>query len=97
MAFRLDVTLGSVEYRGMRTGKSTKTGNPWMSLVLEDSDANQIEVSVPQDMQGDVYGVGLRKGDMLALGIRAVAMSDGNSYIRLTALPQILESEEVDF
>lgn len=94
MAFVLNVNLSPVEYRGMQTGVSSQTGKPWMSLVFEDADTNQVSVSVPQDMQGDVYNVGLQKGDYCAVGIRAVARVDGNSYIQLSAVPEILE--EID-
>lgn len=91
MAFMLQVPLENVEYRGLRTGVGQKSGRPWMSLVVEDGDANQIEISVSQDMQGDVYGCGFRKGDILNLLIRAVARNDGNSYIQLMALPELVE------
>lgn len=96
MAFRLQVKLPEVEYRGTRSGLSTKTGKRWMSLVLEDLDSNQIECSVPEDMQSDVLGLHLTRGDMCAVTLLAVARADGNSYIQLTALPTVLD-EEVDF
>lgn len=89
MAFSLMTTLESYEYRGIRTGVSQKTGKPWASLVLEDGSANQIEVSVPQDMQSDVYNMQLRKGDFVTCRVNAAARNDGSSWIRLLALPEL--------
>lgn len=94
MAFALECNLSEVEYRACRAGKSQSTGNLWMSLVFEDMDAQQIECSVPQDMQGDVYSLGLCRGDVCNIAIRAVARADGNSYIQLRAVPEVLEEEE---
>lgn len=94
MAFVLSCTLDHMEYRGMRTGTGSKSNQPWMMLVLEDGDAQQCEVSVPRDMQGDVYSLGLRKGDYIMCSVRAVARADGNSYVQLVALPEIYEYEE---
>lgn len=97
MAFVLSVTLESMEYRNLRSGVGKESGKPWMSLVLEDEGANQIDISVPADMQGDVYGLGLRKGDMITLSARAVARNDGNSYIQLLALPELCDKSGVDY
>ena len=94
MAFSLQCNLEELEYRACRAGKSQSTGNPWMSLVFEDIDAQQIECSVPQDMQGDVMSLGLRRGDVCNIAIRAVARADGSSYIQLRAVPEILEEDE---
>ena len=74
----------------MRSGKSQKTGNPWMSLIFEDTDASQVEVSVPQDMQSEVYGSNLQKGSHYDLPIRAAARADGNSYIQLLGMPEFV-------
>ncbi len=93
VAFRITCVLDSMEYRAIQSGRSQKTGNPWMSLVFENSDADQLSVSVPSDMQADVYGLGLRKGDMCVICVRAVAMADGNSYVQLVALPELMDSE----
>lgn len=90
MAFVLSVTLENMEYRNLRSGVGKASGKPWMSLVLEDQASNQLDVSVPSDLQGDVYGLGLRKGDMITLAVRAVARNDGNSYIQLLALPELV-------
>lgn len=94
MAFVLNVTLPEVEYRGMQSGTSRESNRPWMSLVFEDKDTNQVSVSVPADLQGDVYSLQLHKGDYCAISIRAVARADGSSYVQLTALPEILEDEQ---
>ena len=88
MAFVLNCNLPSMEFRGLRTGTGKDSGRAWMTLVLEDSDANQVDVSVPQDLQGDVYGLSLRKGDVVHVAVRAVARVDGNSYIQLVAVPE---------
>ena len=96
MAFVLNVTLERMEYRAVRSGVGKESGKPWMSLVLEDEYSNQLDVSVPQDIQGDVYGLSLRKGDMVNLSIRAVARNDGNSYIQLRAIPELV-SDGTDY
>lgn len=94
MAFRVNVTYECIEFRGIQSGTSRESGRPWMSLVLEDSETNQISVSVPQDLQGDVYSLGLRKGDEVAVSFVAVARADGNSYLQLSAAPELLEDED---
>lgn len=94
MAFSLQVTLPEVEYRGMQTGVSQQNGRQWMSLVFEDSDTNQISCSVPSELQGDIFSLGLSRGTWCAISIRAVARADGNSYVQLLALPQILDGED---
>lgn len=93
MAFKLKVE-GSYEYRGVVSGVSAKTGNPWMSLKFEDEEAEQFQVSVPLDMQGDVYNLGLRRGTYYIVLLRAVATADGNNYLQLLALPELDEDEE---
>ena len=92
MAFSLDVTIPDVEYRAMRSGTGKR--GLWMSLVWEDKSANQIETSVPAEMQSDVMGLGLSKGDRCVVSIRAVARADGNSYVMLQALPELMDEEE---
>lgn len=92
MAFRFKTTFPNLEYRGEQSGTSDR--GPWLSLIFEDSECNQLSVSVPKNMQGDVYALGLRKGDMCAIAVRAVATADGNSYIQLLAVPEILEDED---
>lgn len=80
MAFRIKVPLENYEYRALRSGKG-KSG-PWMSIVLESpEDAQQVDVSIPQDMQADVYGLGLSKGDKVTLTVVAYA---GPEYSRVS-------------
>ena len=95
MAFVLTVDLPDVEYRTCRSGTS-KQGNVWMTLVFEDLDSNQIEASVPADLQSEVYSLGLHRGDSCSVKIRAVARADGNSYVQLLELPRLVDGE-VDF
>lgn len=99
MGFVLNCTLDNMEYRGTRSGVGRESKKPWMMLVLEDSEAQQIQVSVPGDMQQDVASLGLRKGDLLLVAVRAVAaratsQNQDNSYIQLAALPELYEDEE---
>ena len=96
MAFVINAQLNRMEYRSVRSGVGKESGKTWMSLVLEDENANQLDVSVPSDLQGDVYGLGLRKGDIVNVAIRAVARNDGNSYIQLRAIPE-LEDQGADY
>lgn len=95
MGFSLNCKLDGMEYRGVRAGTSKSTGRPWMTLILEDTDAQQVEVSVPGDFQSDVYSLGLRKGDFIDVDVRAVAYDGsadrpGNSYIQLTDVPVLV-------
>lgn len=94
MAFVLQCTLDHMEFRSMRTGVGRESNRPWMMIVLEDGDAQQIEISVPADMQGDVMSLGLRKGDEVYCAVRAVARNDGNAYVQLLAIPEVYEGEE---
>lgn len=94
MAFVLNCTLESIEYRGLRTGVGQKSGRTWMSLVLEDSNSCQVEVAVPNDLQSDIYSLHLQKGDYLNVAIRATARSDGQSYVQLLAVPELVEDGE---
>lgn len=82
MAFSFNAKL-DVEYRGMRSGLSSKTNNTWMSLLFEDEEQSQLNVSVPGDMQADVMNLQLRKGDLCHIKFRASARADGNSFLML--------------
>lgn len=98
MGFAFNCTLDNMEYRGMRSGVGRDSGKPWMSLVLEDSEASQIDVSVPADLQSDVNSLGLHKGDMLLVMVRAVArratpQNQDNSYVQLVAIPEVYEED----
>lgn len=92
MAFRIPAVL-DVEYRGSRSGVAQKTGNQWLSLMFEDKDCNQISVSVPAEMIGDVYHLGMVKGERYFVAIVATARADGNSYVMLTALPELQDED----
>lgn len=82
MAFSFSCKL-DVEYRGMRSGVSSKTDKTWMSLLFEDEEQSQLNVSVPAEMQAAVNLMQLRKGDQCHIQIRASARADGNSYLML--------------
>ena len=80
MAFRLPTTVENYEFRAIRTGNGRN--GAWMSLVLESpEDADQIDVSVPRDMHGDIYNLGLKKGDKVTAKVVAFA---GPEYSRIT-------------
>ena len=89
MAFSLKVAM-TVEYRGSRSGISSRSGNQWLTLVYETEESDQISVSVPNDMISDVQSMHPIKGDMHNIIIRAVARADGNSYVMLQALPTLV-------
>ena len=89
MAFSIKFT-GRYEYRGDRTGVSTKTGKPWRSLIFEDDDSSQVEVSVPSGMLQDVEDLELAKGDVADVTFRATARGDGSSYVMLLDVPVIV-------
>lgn len=94
MAFSINCVLSDMEFRALQTGTSSQNNRTWMSLVFEDAEANQVSVSVPSDMQSDVYALALRRGDLCTIAIRAVARADGNSYVQLRAVPELLEEDE---
>lgn len=92
MSHRLRCKLRGYEYRGMRSGQGAN-GRTWMSIICEEGgqDPNQLDVSVPADMQADVMNLGLRKGDLLDMVVLAVAGSSGGrsyDYVQLQALPE---------
>lgn len=94
MAFRIEAMLQGYEYRGVKTGQG-KNGT-WMSLVLEDPNSYQMEVSVPGDLQADVYGMRLSKGNVLNVPVIAAAGFSNNrsyNYLQLTGLPVIVTDE----
>lgn len=93
MGFLLNCTLRNMEYRSQRSGTSQKNGQPWLSLVLEDSDANQIDVSVPVDLQSQVYALHLCKGDVVSIDVRAAATND-YSYVRATSCPVLVADSD---
>ena len=91
MAFNLPVHLEGYEYRALRTGQG-KNGT-WMSIVLENpDDARQVDVSVPQEMQSDIYNLGLKKGDVLTLDVTAYAGVD-YSRVRLDEIVSVVDAQ----
>lgn len=90
MAFVIQCELRNVEFRGLQSGVGRESGRPWMSLILEREDASQVSVTVPQEMQPELYSMSLRKGDLLNVDVRAVARADGQSYVQLVALPLLV-------
>lgn len=96
MAFSFTCNL-DVEYRGNRTGTSSKTGDPWMSLLFEDEEQSQLSVSVPKDMLNTVYELHLRKGDQCHIRMLASARADGNSYLMLRDIDVELEDDGADY
>lgn len=94
MAFRIKATYPDVEYRGYQSGFSEKSQRDWLTLIFEDDECDQIQASVPANMQNDVREMHLSKGDHCAISILAVATNSGNSYVQLTALPELLEEDE---
>lgn len=90
MAFVINCVLDGMEYRGMQSGVGRESGRPWMSLIFETEDASQLSVSVPSDLQSEVYSKQLQKGCVCSISIRAVARADGQSYVQLTDLPFVI-------
>ena len=92
MAFLIETELKGYEYRGYEEGVNQKSGKTWLTLKFEDSNARQIEVSVPHDMQRDPKVVNLRRGELCDVVVRAVAGRD-RSYIQLLNPPTLLNDE----
>ena len=91
MAFSLPVHLEGYEYRAMRTGQGQN--GTWMSIVLENpEDARQVDISVPQDMQSDVYNMHLSKGDVLTLDVVAYAGAE-YSRVRLVEIVGVVDKD----
>lgn len=90
MGFNVRCKLSGCEYRGIRTGIGNRTGKRWMTLVVEDDTARQIDVSVPDDMQQAIESMALVKGDALDLVVDCVAGGRGDkaySFINLVNIP----------
>lgn len=101
MAFRFGLVIEDAEFRGLSSGLG-KNDRTWMSLRIEyqglGGEVETTEVSVPSEMQADVYAMGLKKGQMMNLPVVVAAgrRRDGSSYdyIQLTALPM---ADDPDF
>lgn len=101
MGHRLKCVLRCYEYRGMRSGQGSN-GRTWMSIIVEEGgqDPNQLDVSVPAEMQADVMNLGLRKGDLLDMRVLAVAGSSGGKsydFVQLQALPEPASDDGIGF
>lgn len=97
MAFRIECTLDDYEFRVLRSGVSSKSGQNWYSMVLESPSAEQVDVSVPTDLQGSVLSAGLIKGDHVTCSVIAVSSKD-YSFVRLVQIVRIVDSNgEVQF
>ena len=94
MAFRLSVRVPNVEYRGYQQGYSERSKRNWLTLIWEDQEFNQLQTSVPAEMQNDVREMSLRKGERCEIAILAVATADGNSYVQLRALPEVYDEDD---
>lgn len=92
MAFRIECTLENYEFRVLRSGVSTKTGQPWYSLVLESpTAAEQVDVSIPAELQADVLNLGLVKGDTFSCRVLAVSSKDF-SFVRLVQVLHVVDA-----
>ena len=92
MAFKFNALLDGYEYRGRRVGTGSN-GKQWMSLILESpEDSSQIDVSVPVDLQDDVYSLNLQKGDFVTCNVLAVS-SEKYSFVRVTSVPVVYDAD----
>lgn len=101
MAFTVPEIVKTVEFRGLNTGTSGN-GNSWMSLKVEyttnSGSTIDWEINVPKDLQGNVYNVGMQKGDILDIEFvarngRSQAGRD-YGYLQLERVPQLVEIDE---
>lgn len=100
MAFLVPDIQKTLEYRG-KNGGVGKNGKQWMQITCEslDEDNNvRYELTVPEDLQGDVYRLGLRKGDIvevLFLARHGVGQSGSQyGYLQLQRCPILIELDE---
>lgn len=101
MAFSFESFVSNAEYRSKQGGTSDN-GNPWLRLKMEtptqDGNSDDLWVSVPRDLIGEVYQLGLKKGDLLNMVVRArVGMSQSGGsydYVQIVDVPVIVEEDE---
>lgn len=100
MAFTVPDIVKTVEFRALNTGVSNN-GNQWMSIKVEYSGTSGTidwEITVPKDLQGDVYNTGIRKGEICDITFSARAGTSRNgreyNYLQLERVPVILEVDE---
>lgn len=97
MAFLVDGIVKNVEFRSLNSGPR-KDGKTWMSIRTE-SLGNQNtriwEINVPNDMQSEIYNLGLKKGDCLnvVFTARCGTSQGGRSYdyLELEHVPELIE------
>lgn len=89
------------EFRGITSGTG-QNGSTWMRMKCEyeqDGDLQDLEVSVPKDLQSDLYNAGLRKADMVLLDVTARAGStrkgESYSYVQLNNVPRLIDDDGV--
>lgn len=90
--WELPARLIGYEYRGLRSGVSSNTGKSWMTMILEEPEggARQMSVSVPEDMQADIFNLGLRKGDFISCEVLG-RVTDNYQFIQLVSIPELYE------
>lgn len=93
MAFNFVCTKDNMEYRGLQHGVSQK-GNEWVTLIFEDENCNQLQISVPDELRTDVFTLHLSKGDVCMVTFRAVSSSTGNGFLQLRDVPQRWEGRK---
>ena len=100
MAFIVPDIKKTLEYRGRNAGTG-KNGKEWLSLkceTLDEDNSLDYELTVPQDLQGDVYRLGLRKGDYIDVIFTArYGMGQGGSaygYLQLQRCPMLVDIDD---
>ena len=101
MAFTVPEIEKTVEFRGLNTGVSGN-GAQWMSLKVEyttnSGSCIDWEINVPKDMQGSVYSVGLRKGDICNITFTAkngrTQSGRDYGYLQLEQTPVVFEMDD---
>lgn len=95
MAF--PITLPNVEVRSIAEGDSKKTGNHWMSLLVEDlEDSKQLRISIPEDAQKGVKGLGLGRGEVITVSAK-LNVGDGYCYVQWVGLVARGDTSELDY
>ena len=101
MAFTVPEIEKTVEFRGLNTGVGSN-GKNWMSMKVEytNNSGSTIdwEINVPQELQGNVYNVGMQKGDLLVVVFVAkngrTQTGRDYGYLQLEQVPQLMEIDE---
>lgn len=101
MAFSFECFVKGAEYRS-KNGGTSDNGNPWLRMKFEtptqDGNSDDLWVSVPKDLIGEVYQLGIKKGELVNLVLRprcGMAQSGGSyDYVQLVDVPVIVEDDE---